>query len=667
MAESRGSILISTANEIGGSLVNKLGGDGYAPKDWSDNINLLGISEVDSEAAISALKESQGSRSRGSILISTANKIGATLNKKYSTERGFKPCEWASAISKMKALETDTKSGGIVNIKGAKEVPTLSLVGTINPNLDGVETLSATRLGKNIIYPKYEGRTNAGITYTVNEDHSITCQGIASSTSWVATNLSTQPDKMMLLRAGTYFLTGGISSTIRLYLSGIGVDGSSFYSVYDSGNGALYTLTKDYYVYPQIRIDSGVDLTDPITINIQLEVDSEATEYTPYEEPTVYSADLGRTIYGGSADIVKGEGVDANSAPVTFVGASSENWQFSLSGTKQRVWIYIADAKASSNKLTGNIIASDSNMSGYPDEGKAWVNSSKSLVIGVPSSITSANDWKTYLSNNNLQVTYELATPEPFTFDPIEVLTSGEVENFYTSAGDTSIEYYAAPTPYTRGTASGAIASFSGANTEFPFTKLKANIAPSVDGVSSVDVYNEESTVYSADLGETVYGGSVDLVSGEVKSEYAADTMTSEYLSRLNSDYIGYESSTAYFGGHSSVWVRNWNYQRAAARKAGGIGCTCNYFPVSMNNTTIFSSQYRIYIDVNGKNISSVQDFIDYVANIEQGGNSLEIAFELATPSEFSIDGQVIFPNEGVNNVSNSAGGNTEVEYFIAE
>ena len=167
------------------------------------------------------------------------------------------------------------------------------------------------------------------------------------------------------------------------------------------------------------------------------------------------------------------------------------------------------------------------------------------------------------------------------------------------------------------------------------------------------------------DLGtETYTVGSVDLVSGEVKSEYASDVMTSSYLSGLNTDYIGYEASTAYFGNHPSVWVRNWNYQRAAARKAGGIGCTCNYFPASMNNTTIFSSQYRIYFDVDGKNITSVQDFINYVANIEQGGNSLKIAFELATPTESSIEPQEIYPNEGVNNIWNDANGITEVGYF---
>ena len=39
------------------------------------------------------------------------------------------------------------------------------------------------------------------------------------------------------------------------------------------------------------------------------------------------------------------------------------------------------------------------------------MNGASALVIGVPSSITSASDWKTYLSTHPLTVIYELATP----------------------------------------------------------------------------------------------------------------------------------------------------------------------------------------------------------------------------------------------------------------
>ena len=175
--------------------------------------------------------------------------------------------------------------------------------------------------------------------------------------------------------------------------------------------------------------------------------------------------------------------------------------------------------------------------------------------------------------------------------------------------------------------------------------------------------YESFGETYTESLGRLIYGGSADLVTGHGVNGYAKGSMSSSYLSGLNSDYIGYESTTAYFGGHPSVWVRNWNYQTAAPRRSGGIGCACNYFPISMHNTTIFAAQYRIYFDVNGKNISSVQDFINFVANLEANNESLDIVYELATTTDFYFDGQEINSLYGVNNFWNDAGGDTSVVY----
>lgn len=146
---------------------------------------------------------------------------------------------------------------------------------------------------------------------------------------------------------------------------------------------------------------------------------------------------------------------------------------------------------------------------------------------------------------------------------------------------------------------------------------------------TSYEAYTAPTT-YTVELGETVYGGSVDFVSGEVVNDCAKDSMSSSYLSGLSLEtYIGYEAQTAYFNYHPSIWVRNWNYQKAKARQSGGIGAICNYFPISMHNTTIFSSQNRIYFDVNEKNISSVSDFIAFVQNLEANNESLDIVYEL--------------------------------------
>ena len=169
-------------------------------------------------------------------------------------------------------------------------------------------------------------------------------------------------------------------------------------------------------------------------------------------------------------------------------------------------------------------------------------------------------------------------------------------------------------------------------------------------------------TQYTASLGRTIYGGEVDIVNGEGADGYSKDSMSSTYLSGLSSSYIGYEASTNYFGGHPTIWVRNWNYQTAKIRQAGGIGCVCNYFPVSMHNTDIINTQNRIYFDVNGKGISDVLGFIAFVQNLEANNESLDIVYELETATDFTFDGQEIPTRLGYNAFWSDSG-DTSVAY----
>ena len=193
---------------------------------------------------------------------------------------------------------------------------------TLPASLDGYSSVDVVIAGKNLIYPKYSGRTNAGITYTVNSDYTITLQGTATATSWAATNLSNNPDLMQILPAGTYTLTGGLSDDISFYLGGKYIDGSAIYHSTDTGNGRTIILTKEAYVYPQIKVESGTVITSPITVSFMVEQGSNATTFEPYHTPITHTVPLGRPIYGGSVDVVKGEGTEE----YTKVKLSELNW-----------------------------------------------------------------------------------------------------------------------------------------------------------------------------------------------------------------------------------------------------------------------------------------------------------------------------------------------------
>ena len=442
----RGSILLTTANEIGSALVNKLGGSGYAPVDWDKKINIMGIASEDIPTALDNLIPSEGGGDRGSILISKANEIGEVLNKKFQTERGFKPKEWASAISKLTPLQVKTASGAIASFPdGADDVPTRSLVVTIPATLSGVSSVTETQTGRNIL--KITGSAVSGdLTVTPQTDGTVIVNG--------------QRSTALTWNAGQFVAKG----TCSIVFSGC-----------SGGSGSTYS------------------------INIQ--------------KNNVYQAD-----------------------------------------------VYSGDSIAY-NLVQGDVI---------------------NFIVVVRANVSMSN----------------------VVFSPM------------------------------------------------------IRFSDVTDG--TFEKYTE--TQYTASLGRTIYGGTADIVNGTGKDGYAKGSMTSAYLSGLSSSYIGYEASLAYFGGHAVVWVRNWNYQTSAERTAGGIGAVCNHFPISFNNADIFASQYRVYFDVDGKNITSVQDFIDYVEALEQNNDSLDIVYELATPTDFAFDGQEVQTRLGYNAFWSDEG-DTEVTY----
>ena len=184
---------------------------------------------------------------------------------------------------------------------------------------------------------------------------------------------------------------------------------------------------------------------------------------------------------------------------------------------------------------------------------------------------------------------------------------------------------------------------------------------------TSFEAYNAAADISDSwsSIG-AILGGERDLTEGTLKSDMAKDTMSSSYLSGLGSGYIAFDASVPAMNNHPAIWVRNWNYSQMPTFRPGGIKCAINSFPdVHINDSSIMSTQYRVYIDVNGLNITSVQDFIDAVAAMEQNGDSLEIAYELATPTEYSnLDTYDFETLYAVNNFySDIEGGQTQVTY----
>ena len=490
----RGSILISTANDIGEALVEKLGGEGYAPAVWDKEYNKLGIAEVDSAPALLVLEDSsETGTARGSILLSTANAIGAMLNKKYNTDRGFKPKEWASAASKLAPLpEKSAESSPVCSIEdGADDVPSRSLVVTIPPTLTGESQIIEKRSGKNLLDTAVaETKENNSVSITCDGNGKYTATGTATGGS---ANITFTLKTPCTIKSGMYLhlMNSGASGSVAVTLQK--QDNTTIYAPSLSPANRIADLSSyaGQSIYSiRFYISNGASFEMSLTPMICFS--SSVTTYEPYIEPTTYTADLGRTIHGGTADIVNGLGSETHNT----VDMGSLTWSYHPASGSLSAYFdtYLpSDAKVGNNQVpfdgvSENYISIPSSqiaLSGHDDMVMALGNDTRRFFL-CDQRYTNADDLKNALSGEIL--VYPITTPTEFTFDGQEIPTKDGYNAFWSDQGNTALDYYGEPEPYTRGTASGAIANVQSARTDLPFTIVKANIAPNLAGVESVEV-----------------------------------------------------------------------------------------------------------------------------------------------------------------------------------
>jgi len=349
------------------------------------------------------------------------------LRKKFGTNDRQDPADYPAKMNLMGPLEEKTVSGSVVAFSdGADAVLLKSCAVTIAPNIDGVSSVDVVKGGYNFIDASTAEYGNLNIN-TGNVD--------TTSTSWKTTDF-------MPLFAGDFIFTW-VSSSTYFQVKWVAYDSNK--TRIDGESTATWTsVYSKQFTFPTgtafVRFCWSVVVSgNPVTReDIRLNRGSVDLGYTPYVQPTIHTANLGRTIYGGQADVENGTGTDGY-INITFDGSES-GWRFGTSSDKNRVYIELENAKASVGSFVGNYIEALNSAQGYPSEWKAWINASSQLVIGVPSTITSKADWQAYLAQNNLIVSYEKATPEDFTFTPVPI-NSRLGDNTLWSDGDLSVVY----------------------------------------------------------------------------------------------------------------------------------------------------------------------------------------------------------------------------------
>lgn len=260
----------------------------------------------------------------GGIPAALKSAMNAVLNKKFGTAQTYEPNEWPDDVNLLGALEEKTVSAAPIASfsDGADDVPMSSVVAHIAPTLTGTNAVNMVKAGKNF-YPISVGAdrftNNGGATHS-NDNGILVIVASTGNASGVYINTSdTLCEARNVLK---WFYDNEYPKTISFDVVA-SADNISFRIT--SGSNTLVTIGTTPTRVSHVSTGNNLSLyavNNSATIrisNLQIEYGSTATEYEQYQE-NAYTADLGRTIYGGQADIVNGIGTDENGDDFTFDG-----------------------------------------------------------------------------------------------------------------------------------------------------------------------------------------------------------------------------------------------------------------------------------------------------------------------------------------------------------
>jgi len=252
----------------------------------------------------------------GGVPASLRYDMNVVLNKKFRSLDDYDPEQWPGLTNLLGKLPEATVSGAIANITdGADRVPTKNVIATIAPTLDGVSSVTVTQIGQNLLetQPIY---TSSSDTLCIDLGENKTFSEITFS--FLATNCVVDT----LVAALVDYRENDGTHHYRTLNSFRDLNGNQF--VLNTPNNGTFKDTQTNitfrYVYVSYTSTTRSKFSSDSASNWQLEIGSTVHDYEPYQTPTTYTAQLGRTVYGGTADLVTGEGVDENGNDYTFTG-----------------------------------------------------------------------------------------------------------------------------------------------------------------------------------------------------------------------------------------------------------------------------------------------------------------------------------------------------------
>ena len=293
--------------------------------------------------------------------------------------------------------------------------------------ISGRTSVETTRTGKNLLENTATTQTVNGITFTKNDDGTITANG--TSTNNIFFTIGT------IRKAGTYILSGcpqggsNAGYSIRNYSS----------SIRDYGNGVTFTVAEGSSENIRIVFGGGGGVAvNNLTFKPMIRLASETdASYEPYQGDT-YTTALGRTVYGGTLDVVSGV-LTVDRASYTFTSANRQGAVYDSYYAYQTGLIETLGADR------GDYVSAICTHYECARTGAERANGRFYMLGGqvlfVDDRFTSVAEANSIMAEERPTVVYPLATPQTYQLTPQQVeLLLGE--NHLWSDGEISVVWH---------------------------------------------------------------------------------------------------------------------------------------------------------------------------------------------------------------------------------
>lgn len=413
-------------------------------------IELTEASAVQNGDYIAVDSNARGTKKVSTDTLATAAALTAETNARAGADEQMS--ERMDGIEEQTALiqnPTKTISGALVSFTDgapmpmvactAEIVPKQSGSGTPSPDnvraISGWESVNVNVSGKNLCEIYKISPTNSAIT--LNEDKtSITVNGTLSSNVTTALYVGEATELQKALPSGvTYVQSNDLNARMLLLKK------SGGQSRWISG-GASFTLTEnEIQGYWYVQIPAGTYNNE--VYHFQIELGTTATTYEPYTGTTT-TVNLGRTVYGGTLDVVTG----VLTVDRVMVDLGTLDWAYAPNVSMFNVTApsdspAINDPKNLEafcewyDNQTGIVITSMTDGSFCMNTTR--FSGSRKVIAIKDSRYTDPTAFKTAVSG--VKLVYELATPTTYQLTPTEVNTLLGENNVWADSGDVEITY----------------------------------------------------------------------------------------------------------------------------------------------------------------------------------------------------------------------------------